>query len=162
MQTIKQTIKGIVNKGQFFSLVANKNTQDCDKKLRKVSTFRGRVTATQTYTNGRVCDYEHLAEVKEKREQGVEAVKPTWWEWTDFPFFARHKTNGTEYLVVKKADVNTQYFLDNEKICKKDYPQEFLADNKSESLVYMVKLADIVSVKAGGKFITEKEYAEVG
>lgn len=158
---MKNTIKAIVAKGQFFSLVAEKNTQDCDKKLRKASTFRGRVTAVQEYTNCRVCDYENLKEVKEKREQGIEAVKPTWWEWSEFPFFARHKANGTEYLVVKKADVNTQYFLDSEKINKKDYPQEFLADSKSESLVYMVKLEDITSIKASGEIVTKQKYAEV-
>ena len=147
---MKNTIKNIVVKGQFVSVEAFKTSADCDRKLRKSSTLRGRLTAVQTYTNGRICDYEGLAEVKALRESGVEAKKPTWWGWTDFPYFAQHKTNGTEYFVLKTADVSTQYYLDGQPIKKADYASDFLASSDKESLVYMVKLADIVKIKSNG------------
>lgn len=147
---MKNTIKQIVVKGQFISVEAFKSSADCDKKLRKSSTLRGRLTAVQTYTNGRICDYEGLVEVKALRESGVEAKKPTWWEWIDFPYFAHHKTNGTEYLVLKTADVSTQYYLDGVPIKKSDYASEFLATSEKESLVYMVKLNDIIKIKSNG------------
>lgn len=159
---MKNTIKSLVVSGQFFSVVAVKGAEECNKKLRKGASFINRVTSTTTYTNARVCDYEHLGEVKEKREQGIEAVKPTWWEWVEFPYFARHKTNGTEYLVIKKADATTEYALDGQPIHKSDYPQEFLKSSSSESIVYMVKLSEIVAITASGVSIdTRKQYEKV-
>ena len=159
---MKNTIKNLVKRGQFFSVVAVKDTKECNKKLYKGASFTDRVTRTDVYTNARVCDYEHLGEVKELREQGVEAVKPTWWHWVDFPFFAEHNTNGQQYLVLKKADLHTQYHLDGEDITKADYPQEFKKSSSSESLVYFVKIEEIVAITANGVSIdTRREYSEV-
>lgn len=159
---MKNTIKTLVKQGQFFSLVAVKGAEECNKKLRKGASFTNRVTRTDVYTNARVCDYEHLGEVKEKREQGIEAVKPTWWHWVEFPFFAEHNTSGQQYLVLKKADLHTQYHLDGEDITKADYPQEFKKSSSSESIVYMVKVEEIVAISASGVSIdTRKQYEEV-
>lgn len=145
---MKNTILSI-QKGQFFSLVAEKSASEIDAKyLKKKSNLRGRVTSVTTYAHARICDYEHLAEVKEKRAEGIAPTKPIWWAWQTFPYIAYHKSNFKEYAVLKSAEVHTQYYLDGQPIRKSDYADDFLAKKKEESTVYMVALGEIVSVTA--------------
>lgn len=148
---MKNTLKDLISAGKIISVTCFKGIADCDDKLYKTSSLRGRVTAVQTYTNCRVCEYENLAEVKEMRAAGIEAKKPTWWHWVDYPYFAQHNNRPTEYLVLKKADIHTQYYLDGVPINKSDYEAEFLKTTHKDMLVNMVKLADVVEVKGNHK-----------
>ena len=160
MKTIKAFIKANANKGQFISVLQVQGTDACDKKLRKNSALRGRVTREVYYTACRVCDYENMSQVKEKRAEGIEATKPTWWTWVEFPYFAQHITKGTEYFVVKPTTEKpkVQYYLDGKPINKKDFPNDFLKSQDKESLVYMITLSEVVAINQQQ---VRKEYAPV-
>lgn len=138
-------------KGQFMTIVAETSVADMDSKQLKKSDYLGRLTKRTTYTSVRFCDYENLASTKEKREQGIEASKPTWWEWVNFPYIARHKTNGTLYVVVKPIEGNypTSEYFDKGNPIATDLVKPHLKKSSGSSSVYMLKLDSVIYLSQG-------------
>ena len=139
-------------KGQFMTIVAETSIEDMDSKQLKKSSYLGKLTKRTTYTSVRFCDYENLASTKEKREQGIEATKPTWWEWVNFPYIARHKTKGTLYVVVKpiENDIPTSEYFENGKHIDSSLVKPHLKKTSGGgSSLYMLKLDSIVYLSQG-------------
>jgi hypothetical protein len=152
MKNLENLIKR-VQLGQFLSVTTIASTADMDAKQLKKSPYIGRVSKETCYTSVRLCDYENLASTKEKREQGVEAHKPTWWEWVEFPYIAKHKNNGTRYLVVKSIESvcpTSKFFLDGKEVRKADIADGLKKSNATNSSVYMLKLESITHLEQGG------------
>lgn len=150
-----KTLENIVTKcakGQFMTIVAETSVADMDSKQLKKSEYLGKLTKRTTYTSVRFCDYENLASTKEKREQGIEAMKPTWWEWVNFPYIAKHKTKGTLYVVVKPigTDIPTSEYFDNGKPIATDLVKPHLKKvSGGGSSVYMLKMDSIIYLSQG-------------
>lgn len=156
-----KTLENLIEKlslGAFMTVVTVYNTDEMDSKQLKKSPYLGRVTKETTYTSVRLCEYENMASTIEKREQGIEASKPTWWEWVKYPYIARHKSNGTKYLVVKSIEnvcPHSKFFLDNVEVPKDDLREYLKKGNNSNSEVYMLKLDSIKHLEQG-KILYEK------
>lgn len=161
MKTLENIVTKCV-KGQFLTIVTETSIQDMNGKQLKKSPYMDVLRKQTTYRSVRFCDYENLASTKEKREQGIEAVKPTWWEWVVFPYIARHKTNGTKYLVVKPIEneiPQSEYFevIEREPIAKDritpistEMVKPYLKKTSSSgSSVYMLKLDSIIYLSQG-------------
>ena len=156
-----KTLESIVvkcAKGQFLSIVAETNVSEMDEKQYKKSPFLGRLTKRTTYNAVRFCDYENLSSTKEKREQGIEAQKPTWWEWVEFPYVARHKSKGTKYIVVKPTDKypTSEYFIDGIKVDYEDIKYCLKKTSNNEPSVFMLKV-DSVTYLAQNNVLFVKE-----
>lgn len=149
MKNFEQIVEKCV-KGQFLTIVAETSISDMDGKQLKKSPYLGQLRKETTYTAVRFCDYENLASTKEKREQGIEAQKPTWWEWVKFPYIARHKTKGTLYVVVKPTTEypSSKYFLNGVEVSS-ELVKPNLKKVSGESTVYMLKLESITYLQQG-------------
>lgn len=151
MKTL-ETIVTKCAKGQFMTIVAETSIEDMDAKQLKKSIYLGKLKKQTTYRSVRFCDYENLASTKEKRENGTEATAPTWWEWIEFPYIARHKTKGTKYLVVKPIESEiptTQYFSCGNPIETELVKPHLKKTSVNGSSVYMLKLESIVYLSQG-------------
>jgi hypothetical protein len=150
MKNLESIVKKCV-KGQFLTITTATTSVEMDEKQLKKSPYLGRITKETTYKAVRFCDYEHLTSTIEKREQGIEAQKPTWWEWVEFPFIARHKSKGTLYVVVKPtSEIPTaKYFLDGIEVTKSDIADGLRKESGKESAVYMIKLNSVKYLAQG-------------
>lgn len=150
MKTLENIITKCV-KGQFLTIVAKTSVSDMNDKQYKKSPYLGLVTKITKYRAVRFCEYENLTSVKKKRELGIEATSPTWWEWVKYPFIARHKTKGTLYVVVKPINIVPQsvYYLDGERI-DTDIIKPYLKKvSQQENTVFMLKLDNITFLQQG-------------
>lgn len=138
-------------KGQFLSIVMEKGTSDVDNDQKVKSPYRGRITKRTVFSSVRFCDYENMQKTIEKREQGIEAVSPTWWHWVDFPFVAANNKTNELYIVVKATNVvpKSEYFCDGCPISYADIAPYMLKKSKSEMSVFMLKANDITEIRQG-------------
>lgn len=150
MKTLEQIINKCA-KGQFLTITTATTIAEMNEKQYKKSPYLNRVKRETTYSAVRFCDYENLATTIEKREQGIEAQKPTWWEWVEFPYIARHKTKGTLYVVVKPTTEipNSKYFLDGVEVKKAEIADGLKKESAKDSTVYMLKLDSITYLQQG-------------
>ena len=127
------------SKGQFLTITTATTAVEMDEKQYKKSPYLGRLTKETTYSAVRFCDYENLASTIEKREQGIEAQKPTWWEWVEFPYIAKHKSKGTLYVVVKPTSEipSSKFFLDGIEIKKAEI--ESVKRNSDKNVIIITK-----------------------
>lgn len=145
------------SKGQFLTITTATTAVEMDEKQYKKSPYLGRLTKETTYSAVRFCDYENLASTIEKREQGIEAQKPTWWEWVEFPYIAKHKSKGTLYVVVKPTTEipSSKFFLDGIEIKKAEIADGLKKESAKDSAVYMIKL-DSVKYLSQGNILYQK------
>lgn len=150
MKTLQQVITKCA-KGQFLTITTATTAVEMNEKQYKKSPYLDRITKETTYKAVRFCDYENLSSTKEKREQGIEATAPTWWEWVEFPFIARHKSKGTLYVVVKPTtEIPTaKFFLDGIEVKKADISDGLRKESAKESTVYMIKLNSVKYLAQG-------------
>lgn len=156
MKTLEQIVTKC-NKGQFLTISTATTAVEMNEKQYKKSPYLGRITKETTYTAVRFCDYENLSSTIEKREQGIEAQKPTWWEWVEFPFIAKHKTKGTLYIVVKPTTEipSSKFFLDGIEVKKAEISDGLKKEGNKDSSVYMIKL-DSVKYLSQGNILYQK------
>ena len=161
MKTIKNFLTEI-NKGQFFSIGTLTPTEDMDRKmLKKNNPLRGRVTRKTYYEGVRFVDYENMAPVKEKRENGVEVTKPSY-DWVEFPYIAKYKTRPNKlYAVVrttKNVNIKSRYFVDGVEVKKEDILPYMYKTGKvlSEPVQFSLDLDQIIYI-AQGTILYKKE-----
>ena len=147
----KQAIKELIRLGRTISVIRCCPTDRVDEKLYKTSSLRGHISNTQTYSSIRVCNYEHLAVVKAERVNGKEKERPQWWHWQEgqYPYFAKHNTKDTEYLVVKvqkNTHIKSEYFVDGNKTLKRSIQEHFKATNPYIGRVIHIPLDEIVAI----------------
>lgn len=140
--------------GQFLKVSTATSVADMnEKQLKRKSPYLDRLSKTNTYIGVRLCDYENMSATKEKREQGIEAVVPTWWSWVRFPYIARHNTKGTLYLVVKTtptSDIKADFWVDGiTKVSKSELKPYLRKENEEKPQVCMLKLESITSIQQG-------------
>ena len=147
----KEMIMGMIRLGRTISVIRCLPTDRVDEKLYKTSSLRGHISNTQTYSSIRVCDYEHLAIVQDERANGKEKQRPQWWHWQEgqYPYFAKHNSKGTEYLVVKtqkNTHIKSEYFVDGQKTLKRSIQEHFKATNPNIGRVIHIPLDEIVAI----------------
>mgnify|MGYP003301304749 FL=1 len=139
--------------GQFLRVSTATTCADMnEKQLKRKSPYLDRLSKKNTYVGVRLCDYENMGTTKEKREQGIEAITPTWWSWVRFPYIARHNTKGTLYLVVKTTtttDIGAEYFVDGNKVLKSEVKDYLRKESEDMPLVCMLKLDSITEIQQG-------------
>lgn len=160
MKTIKNFLTEI-NKGQFFSIGTFTSAEDMDRKmLKKNNPLRGRVTRETYYEGVRFVDYENMAPVKEKRENGVEATKPNY-DWVEFPYIAKFKTRPNKlYAIVrttKNINIKSRYFVDGVEVKKEDIlPYMYKTGKVGEPIQFSLDIDQIIYI-AQGKILYKKE-----
>lgn len=152
MKSKEQIIKSL-RKGQFFSVSTFTGCEEMNKKLKKRDNpFLGRVSRETTYDGVRFVDYENMASVKEKREQGIEAKEP-WYEWVDFPYIAVGKKNRKQYAIVKPTTnvrITSRYFVDGVEISKESLlPYILKSGSTEEASVLSLELSQIKYICQG-------------
>lgn len=153
MQNVKKIITSL-QKGQFFSIGTFTPTEEMDKKLlKKNNPLRGRVTRETYYDDVRFVDYENMEIIKEKRENGVEATKPSY-DWVEFPYIAKYKTRPNKlYAVVrttKNVNIKSRYFVDGVEVKKEDIlPYMYKTGKVGEPIQFSLDLEQIIYIKQG-------------
>ena len=147
-----------LQRGQWLSVATMYPTEKMDSELLKKvggqpNPFFGRITKRTEYSGLRVCEYENMAQVIAEREQGKEAREP-WYEWINFPYIARGKKNGNEYLVVKTTptfQAKVTYYLDGVEVEFSEIAHAFKAKSRGEvTRVLTLQLDYIEKFKQGG------------
>ena len=143
-------------RGQFVSMTTSRPA--------KVLKGRAPITKVSTFVCRVGCDYDNLAAVKDKREDGelpaVNAGLP-WGEWLAFPYIIRHK--GQHYFRCTSVNGNANcvpkvvWMRAGTVVAKEEILADLAASAKGahdERDVFTVKVERIVSITVAGEVLT--------
>lgn len=141
--------KILKNKGQFRNA-----SWERDCQVKKDSPPIRKRTEMENVRIG--LEYDNMGIVHEKRESGelpsVNTGLPNWCEWKQYPYIAKNKFNGTEYVRVypRSSSYKKYTYLINGVEKTKEEVSDYLGSiekKESKDICKWVKLNDILNIK---------------